>query len=346
MEESKEASRDQARPFKDPAHRFWSFVFFCLSCSFLVCWCLVGAIWQLLSRTASLVVHYYSFVYRGIQICRNIRQSAVNAVFTFSHVYGATLQLCRTIRESAMNAVFMCFSLVYFVTCWACRKIIQSLKFCVGRQIEKYLCPLESNAIRKLLMLLGRKVSLEVTKHFQVQSLVVGKLETNVKLQFEIQNPSIDVSTCPVIAFYSPITCLASLEKCFHHTTGFQSNLRQYVGPLKPMGFQFELKDSLDTKLMTICATGWPDTSAGNILSPPYATDIDQLMLLLSFVLCLMADCLVIVVKQLDRAQKHSLTHLLHRKRYLPKWIVVFHDLEDKEEFEVDLLWTIAPPKL
>jgi hypothetical protein len=167
--------------------------------------------------------------------------------------------------------------------------------------------------------------------------LVAGKLVASAHLRFEILNPSSDTPAGPAIAFYSPVECLTSLEKCLHHITGLQSNLRQLVGPLKPAGFDYQVRNGLNSTTTVIAAAGWPDTTGGSVLSVPNITDVDHLMLLLSFTMCFSADCLVIVVQRLSRAQINSLTQLIGRKmsKRCRNWLIVFHDLETKEEYEV-----------
>ena len=240
-----------------------------------------------------------------------------------------------------LYVVLFCYN---FVFVWAdtCprTKVGRRRKHCQIRKSAPTVLNHTKNSGSRIIVLplRGSATDLEVPGHCRGQSSVVGELKTNAHLQFEIQNPSSDAPACPAIAFYSPVECLECLEKCFHYTTGFHSNLRQHVGPLKPMGFQYQTKDGPDQMSTVIAAAGWPDTTGGPVLSSPYITDVDQLMLLLSFILCLTADCLVIAVKRLDRAQTRSLTQLMRRKMHLPKWLIVFHDLETREEFEVELL--------
>lgn len=177
--------------------------------------------------------------------------------------------------------------------------------------------------------------SLETPQFCEGPRLVVGKLISNVHLQFEVQNPT-DAPIGPSIAFYSPVECLQSLEKCFNYTAGFRFNLRPNIGPLNVMGFDFQIKNSLDLQSAVITAVGWPDISGGPVLSVPCITSVDQLMLLLSFVVCLTADCLVIVVRRLNRAQMRTLAQIIRRKTktHNPNCLIVFHDLETKEEYE------------
>lgn len=180
----------------------------------------------------------------------------------------------------------------------------------------------------------------EIPKFCQGQRLVVGRLLDSTHFQFEVQNPNSDAPTCPTIAFHSPVECLESLEKCLHYTTGFQFNSRQNMGSLNPMGFELQMKVSLDKESAVTTAAGWPDCSGSPVFSVPFITDTDKLMVLLSSVLFLNADCLVTVVQRLNGEQLRSLARIIERKTKTqnPKWLIVFHDLKTKEEYEVEFI--------
>ena len=181
----------------------------------------------------------------------------------------------------------------------------------------------------------GRREDTEMTERRVPQCdsfdfLVSGRVD-GVNLGFFINQPSPRLRS-PVFAFTAPISSFQVLERCFQQVTGVDCKIGGHVG-LDPLRFHM-IRSGIPNSYHCstfIVSTRWPDLSGGNALSVPYLRDIDRLNVIQSSLVSQLADCVVIIVKQLTRSEILFVAQLTRRL----KRVIIWHNTDTREQFEV-----------
>ena len=175
------------------------------------------------------------------------------------------------------------------------------------------------------------------------ERLILGELlqETGTKLRYRFYTPQFHLPKSPVVGWYSSRECLSLQTIC---AGKILSTKALNISILKPhagvtfKALQRELPQ-IGSRQVLVSGTWLPDLTGGNVLMTPEIQDIDILMLLQQSVILSLCDCLIITVKNINRHQLQSLVKILGTAKQKYKTVIIFHYVDDKDDFKV---WMIG----
>ena len=143
-------------------------------------------------------------------------------------------------------------------------------------------------------------------------------------------------SKSPVVGWYSSHHCLNLQTNCARKILSSKTldiSIAELHAGIAFKAVRRELPQS--GSRVFVSGTGWPDITGGTVLMTPCIQDSDIVMLLHQCVMVSLCDCLILTVKDVDRQQLQSLLKLLIMAKRNCTTVIIFHYVEDEEDFKV-----------